>query len=193
MVEGGWDKMLSKAAADWMNFSAELKDAELKTRDLQDTLEEANRDLAAARTMADELQAERNAVSGKLGDAARDKEQFNLALEDRAASLAAVERQMADITAELKSAQEKASAFLARVNDLEGELKAEKEAGGAASDMVIPALGLLSLVSCFLFCMQWSGNDFACAHFLCRSTTSSMTNRLRQKTRSRTSAPRIPL
>ena len=160
MVEDALGKMHSKAAADWMNLSAELKDADLKARDIQESLEGANQGLAAARDLANELQAERNALCGRLGDAERDLEQANLA---HAASLAAAkdeiaagERQMADVMAELKTAEgeakqlgEQVAAFLARMNDMEGELKAEREAGGEASNMVTPAAGLLSLTACF--------------------------------------------
>ena len=147
MVEGGLENIHSKAAADWMNLSAELKAAEAKAKDLEECLEAAETNLDAARSWADELQAERNALRGELSDAEQGREHANVALCDLAASLGAArdsidagERRMKDVVEELKTAEEEAQKlhgevadFVDRMDQLQGDLEAEKRATASAS------------------------------------------------------------
>ena len=131
MVEGGLDNIHSKAAADWMNLSTELKDAEAKASDLKDALDAAQRDLAASRDLANGLQAERNALSERLGE----KEQ----------ELNDAETRLGEVVAELQTTEEEAqklgdqvAEFVAQMDQLEGDLAAEKTAVEDATREVRP-------------------------------------------------------
>ena len=173
LVEDGFKALHSRAAVDWMNLTAQLRDLEAKLAQLEKLLAEANKDTAAAREERDEVQADRNRLSKELSDLAWDADHrgkaADKALSDLKAQLAALDKELqeaakkaADLqgarAADADKAAKAASELEARCRRLEAALEAktaeaaraegERDAAERRSDAVLKELQVTAADKC---------------------------------------------